>query len=1161
MALAAVSLDDKYTLERGRVFLTGTQALVRLPMMQRQRDQRAGLETAGFISGYRGSPVGGVDLALWRAQQFLARQEIVFWPGVNEDLAATAIWGTQQIGLFEGAKKDGVFAMWYGKAPGVMRSGDVFAHANAAGTAANGGVLAIAGDDHAPKSSTLSCQSEAHLRAAKVPILYPAGVQDFLDFGLLGWAMSRYTGLWVAFKVVSDTIESSASVSIDPDRVEIVTPTDFEMPEGGLNIRWPDPWFGLDDRIELHKLAAAKAFVRANALDRVVIDAPQARIGIVTAGKSYLDTRQALDDLGIDEGMASEIGIRLYKLAMTWPLEPEGLAEFAQGLDEILVIEEKHPIIEPQIKEILYARPEGSRPRVVGKADETGAPLLSSCRELSPAQISRAIARRIEPFHSSERMRERLAFLEAKEREIEALTPPIERTPYFCSGCPHNTSTRVPEGSRALAGIGCHFMAQWMNRNTDTYTHMGAEGVPWVGQAPFTETGHVFANLGDGTYYHSGSLAIRACVAAKVNITFKILYNDAVAMTGGQPADGPITVPSITHQMYAEGASKIVVVTDEPEKYGAAPDFAKGVVVHHRDRLDAVQRTLRETVGTSVLIYDQTCAAEKRRRRRRGTFPDPAKRMFINERVCEGCGDCSQASNCLSLVPIETEFGRKRAIDQSSCNKDYSCVKGFCPSFVTVLGGALRKRESESAAADFEIMATALPDPDLPGVDEPYGIMVAGVGGTGVVTIGALIGMAAHLEGKGCTVLDITGVAQKGGAVLSHVRVAEKGEDIHAVRVAAGEARLVLGCDIVVAAGKEALGKIREGHTRAIVNLQETPTAGFALDPDLRFPGQELRTILEQATGQGGTDFVEATKLATGLLGDAIASNLFMLGYAYQRGTVPVSAEAIMQAIELNGVAVAMNQRAFLWGRQAAHDPASVEAAAAPATGVPATRRLSETLDELIERRAEDLSGYQNAAYAGRYRALVNRVRAAEAERASGMTGLTDAVATYYHKLLAYKDEYEVARLYGDPEFLNRLRDQFEGDYKLKLNLAPPLIARRDPETGQLQKGTYGPWMLKAFNILAKLRFLRGTAFDIFGRTEERRNERQLIASYETVVEELIAGLSHDSHALAVGIASVPEHIRGFGHVKVRHIEAAKAREAELLEIWRSPAPRATAAE
>ena len=1159
MALAAVTLDDKYTQETGRVYLTGTQALIRLPIMQRQRDQAAGLETGCYISGYRGSPLGGLDQGLWSARRFLQNNRIHFQPGINEDLAATAIWGSQQVGLAGDATVDGVFGMWYGKGPGVDRCGDVFKHANAAGTAKYGGVLAVAGDDHACRSSTLAHQSEHEFIAAMMPMLNPAGVQDILDFGLYGWAMSRYSGCWVGFKTVAETVESSASVYVDPARTEIVIPEDFKMPPDGLNIRWPDwPPQEQELRLQKYKLYAAIAFARANKLDKIVIDSPNPRFGIVTTGKAYLDVMQAFDDLGIDEKHAAEIGIRVYKVGMSWPIERDGLRNFAEGLEEILVVEEKRAIIENQLKEHLYNWREDVRPRVIGKFDEKGEWILPSSDELTPARVARVIADRIGKFYTSERIVKRLGFLEQKERALEAKKPPINRIPYFCSGCPHNTSTRVPDGSRALAGIGCHFMALWMDRDTDTFTHMGGEGVPWVGQAPFVTSNHVFANLGDGTYQHSGLLAIRAAAASGVNITYKILYNDAVAMTGGQPVEGKITVWQITQQVAAEGVGRIAVVSDEPDKYPIGADFAAGTTFHHRDELDAVQKELREWSGISVLIYDQTCAAEKRRRRKRGTFPDPAKRIFINERVCEGCGDCSVKSNCLSVTPIETEYGRKRKIDQSSCNKDYSCLKGFCPSFVTVLGGNVKKRKAVGESAE-----TPLPVPTLPDIvdKDPYGIVVTGIGGTGVVTIGALLGMAAHIEGKGVTVLDQTGLAQKGGAVTSHIRIAESPEEIHAVRVAAGEANLILGCDLVVAASKDVLSKMQVGYTRAIVNAQETITGDFTHEPDLKVPGAEMIDLIRETVGNEATEIVDATRIATALMGDSIATNLFMLGFAWQQGTIPVSEEALMRAIELNRVAIDANKRAFRWGRRAAVDLNAVTDAAFPEPVVPGERALSQTLDETVARRVADLTDYQDAAYGKRYEDFVRRVQAAEMEKAPGMAGLADAVARYYYKLLAIKDEYEVARLYSEPAFLRRLHAEFEGDFKLEFNLAPPLFAERDEETGELKKQTYGPWMLKAFGVLAKLKGLRGTKLDVFGRTEERRRERELIAEYETIVEDLIAGLSHDNHALAVQIASLPEHIRGYGHVKERAIEEVKANEARLLELYRNPSATMSAAE
>ncbi len=1155
MALAAVTLDDKYTLDSGRIYLTGIQALVRLPMMQRQRDVAAGLNTAGFISGYRGSPLGGLDQNLWQAKRFLEKSHIRFQPGINEDLAATAVWGSQQTNLFPGAKYDGVFAMWYAKGPGVDRTGDVFKHANATGTSARGGVLVLAGDDHAAKSSTLPHQSEYGFIDASIPILNPSGVQDILDLGLYGWALSRFSGCWVAFKTIAETVDNSASVYVDPHRVEIRTPDDFTLPPDGLNIRWPDyNALEVERRLRLFKLPAVHAFARANRLDRVVLDSPRARLGIVATGKSYLDVRQALTELGIDDAHAAAIGLRLYKVALTWPLEPEGVRRFAAGLEEILIVEEKRPVVEEQVKDILYDLE--ARPRVIGKKDERGAPFLAITGELDPMQVARAIAQRIARFHSSPRIAERLAYLAAKERQLAGAKAPIDRIPYFCSGCPHNTSTRVPEGSRATAGIGCHYMAIWMDRETATYTQMGGEGVPWIGQAPFTETPHIFANLGDGTYFHSGILAIRAALAAGVTITYKILYNDAVAMTGGQPIEGHLSVPQITEQLAAEGVKRIVVVSDEPDKYPAGAGFAAGVDIFHRERLDEVQRNLRETPGVSVLIYDQTCAAEKRRRRKRGTFPNPAKRIFINELVCEGCGDCSRASNCLSVVPVETEFGRKRAIDQSSCNKDYSCVEGFCPSFVTVHGGAVRKHH---APKDHDEIPT-LPTPPSPSLAEPYNILVAGIGGTGVVTIGALLGMAAHLEGKGCSVLDMTGLAQKGGAVLSHIRIAKAPEDIHAARVTTGGAHLLLGCDIVVAAAPDGLARLREGTSRAVINQHETITGAFPRNPDIAFPRRQLAQQVSAAVGPGRADFVDATRLATALLGDSIATNLFMLGYAFQKGLIPVGADAIERAIELNGVAVDANRRAFRWGRWATIDAAAVERAAGPAAGD--ATPVARTLDEIVARRAGFLTQYQNAAYAERYERWVRRIAQRECERMPGESALAEAVARNLFKLMAYKDEYEVARLYTDGTFLKELDRQFEGDFTLEFHLAPPLLAERDPATGHLKKRRYGPWMMQAFSLLARLKFLRGTALDPFGRSEERRTERRLIAEYEALLEELLAELTPDNHRFAVALARIPEQIRGFGHVKAGNLAKARAEQEKLLEAFRAPpAPHAIAAE
>ncbi|AXO62336.1 indolepyruvate ferredoxin oxidoreductase family protein [Pseudomonas sp. phDV1] len=1131
MSLAEIRLDDKYRLATGHLYLTGTQALTRLPMLQKQRDVAFGLNTACFISGYRGSPLGGLDKSLWDAREYLKENHIHFQPGVNEELGATAVWGSQQANLFPGARYDGVFAMWYGKGPGVDRSGDVFKHGNSAGVSKHGGVLVLAGDDHGCKSSTIAHQSEHAFIAASIPVLNPANVQEVLDYGIIGWELSRYSGCWVALKTIAENVDSSAVVDVDPLRIQIKIPEDFQLPEDGVHIRWPDPPLAQEKRLNVYKIYAARAFALANNLNQVKLDSPNPRLGIITTGKSYLDVRQALDDLGLDEALCAKVGLRVLKVGMSWPLEPVSVHQFAEGLDEILVVEEKRSIIEDQLTGQLYNWPVGKRPRVVGEFDEQGVSLLPNLGELTPAMIARVIAKRLAPIYSSPTIEERLAFLDAKEKALAAPKHKTVRTPHFCSGCPHNSSTKVPEGSRALAGIGCHYMTQWMDRSTDTFTQMGGEGATWIGQAPFTDTPHVFQNLGDGTYFHSGHLALRAAVAAGVNITYKILYNDAVAMTGGQPIDGELRIDQLSQQVHAEGVKRIALVSDEPDKYPTRATFAPGVTFHHRRELDAVQRELREVKGVSVILYDQTCATEKRRRRKRGKMVDPAKRAFINPAVCEGCGDCSVKSNCLSVLPLETELGRKREIDQSACNKDFSCLEGFCPSFVTVHGGSLRKPEAVGLGALF----IALPEPKQPALSRPWNILLPGVGGSGVTTVGALLGMAAHIEGKGCTVLDQAGLAQKFGPVITHIRIAAQQSDIYAVRIAAGETDLLLGCDLVVSSSEEALAKLNDKIAHAVINSHEAATAEFTRNPDAQVPGAAMREAISEAVGEGKTRFVDATRLATRLLGDSIATNLFMLGYAYQQGLVPVSAEAINKAIELNGVAIELNQQAFLWGRRAAHDLAAVEKLAAPKV-VEAPH--CSTLEEIISDRVQRLTAYQNAAYAERYRELVERVRKVDTD---AQQRLSKAVARYYFKLLAYKDEYEVARLYSDSTFRKQLEAQFEGDYRLQFHLAPSWLSKPDAVTGEPRKCSFGPWMLKAFGVLARFKFLRGSVLDPFGHSAERRLERELIEEYEANVAYLLAELNAGNYRTAVALAEIPEQIRGYGHVKEAAL--AKARE------------------
>lgn len=1162
-ALRAVTLDDKYTVDRGRIYLSGVQMLARLPMLQKQRDREAGLDTGGYVSGYRGSPLGGLDLALWKARKHLDSHDVVFQPGLNEDLAATAVWGTQQVNLYDSATRDGVFGMWYGKGPGVDRSIDVLKHANAAGTSAHGGVLMVVGDDHAAKSSTVAHQSEHVLVACGIPVLYPADVQEIHDYGLHGWAMSRHAGLWVAMKCVTDVVESSASVEMDPQRLRIGTP-ETPVTEGGLGIRWPDGPLEQEARLVERKWYAALDYIRANKLNRVVVDAPQARFGIVAAGKAYLDLRQALVDLGLDDEACRDIGIRILKVGCVWPLHADDVREFAAGLEEILVVEEKRQVLEYAIKEQLYNWPGEQRPRVYGKFDERGMAggewasprgqwLLPARYELSPALVAKALARRLGEAGLPDQRRAaidaRIAVIEAKEREAARPRVTVERKPWFCSGCPHNTSTRVPEGSRALAGIGCHYMALWMDRRTETVAQMGGEGVSWLGQMHFTRDRHVFVNLGDGTYFHSGLLAIRAAIAANATLTYKILYNDAVAMTGGQPVDGTLTVPQIAQQVTSEGAVRVLVVSDEPEKYADRAGLPDAVTVHHRDEFDALQLALREVAGVSVMIYDQTCATEKRRRRKRGDYPDPPRRAFINPAVCEGCGDCSVASNCLSVEPLETPLGTKRRINQSSCNKDFSCVNGFCPSFVTAEGAQLRRPK---VAASLPGAAPAVPEPVLEPLDGVRGIVVPGVGGTGVVTVGALLGMAAHLENKGVKVLDITGLAQKGGAVLSHVQIAAHPDQIHATRVPMGEAALLIGCDAMVAASGDALSRVWRGRTRAVVNSASVPSAAFLSNPDWKFPGTATETDLRGAIGEA-CEFVDANALALRLFGDTIYANPLLLGYAWQKGWVPLGRAALLRAIELNGVAVEKNQQAFEAGRLAAHDPATVAAPVAPGTAGRALP-MPVSLDRLIDQRTDLLAAYQNRAYAARYRAAVDALRKAEAAvDPDGRLALTETVARNLAKLMAYKDEYEVARLHSAPAFLAELRSQFEGepgkDYQLHFHLAPPMLAAHDA-AGKPVKRRFGPWMMPVFAMLAGFKGLRGTLLDPFGKTAERRRERALVEDYFVLVRLFCETLSAERLETALALARLPEKIRGYGHVKERAMEQADERRTLLMEQY-----------
>jgi indolepyruvate ferredoxin oxidoreductase len=1132
---SAVALNDKYLQTEGQVFLSGMQALVRLPMLQRVHDAKFGLRTAGFVSGYRGSPVGGYDRELWRARDLLEASDIRFQPGLNEDLAATSCWGTQQLGLLPGARYDGVFALWYGKNPGLDRSTDAIKHATHWGTAPLGGVLAVVGDDQLAKSSAFGHQSEFGFVDCLMPVLAPSNVEEILSLGLAGWAMSRYCGSWVGFKIAGSTCETSATVTLPDATRAWRTPDDFAMPPEGVHIRWPDDANAIEARQKQVKLPAAQAFAFANGLDRVKLGArPGAKIGVIAPGRAYHDVRQALRELGLSEEAAERAGLRLYKPALVWPLEPRALRSFAEGLETVLVVEDKRPLVEDQVKTLLYDARLERPPRVIGKKDAEGKPLLPDTLEVDPLTIALALGPLLGIDVAT------LAAIEAKHARMRVAPPLDLRTPYFCSGCPHNTSTVVPDESLAIGGIGCHTLAMFMDRSTVTFTHMGGEGASWIGLAPFTDLPHVFQNIGDGTYQHSGSLGIRAAVAAGVTMTFKLLYNDAVAMTGGQKVEGGPTVPQITRQLAAEGVETIAVVTDEPTKYGALADFAPGVSVHHRDELDQVQRELRGVKGVSVLVYDQTCAAEKRRRRKRNAFPDPAKRVVINELVCEGCGDCGVQSNCLSIVPVETPFGRKRQIDQASCNKDYSCVKGFCPSFVTVEGGQLRREPAAGAAHSVE-------PPMLPSLqDRTHTVLIVGIGGTGIVTVGAILGMAARIEGKAASVNDVTGMAQKGGPVLAHVTFAAREEDLTAERIGIGDADALIAADTVVATMPDAFRRLGP-RTHAVVSSDETQTGSFPRNADARV---QMAALVKRLRERVGTlDTLPANRVAGAATGDPITAGLLLLGFAFQRGLIPLTAESIKAAVRLNNVQVTKNLSAFAWGRTLAAGKTTLESLGISDGG-------EETLAAMIAQRVAFLTSYQNARYAARYAALVERARAAEDGKAPGRDEFARAVARYAFKLMAYKDEYEVARLHSDRRFHEKIARQFEGDYKLAVHLAPPVLSQPDPVTGKIDKRRFGPWMFKAFPLLAKLKFLRGTAFDLFGRTAERRTERALIEEYFALVETLCSGLSGDNHHLAVQIASIPEKIRGYGHVKARHLNEAKKEEAALLALWHDPRVR-----
>ena len=1131
MSLRDVRLSDRFDVQQREVLLSGVQALVRLPLAQKERDRRAGWDTTGYVTGYRGSPLGAVDTNIRRAEREYTAEGIVFNPAINEDLGATAIWGTQQAALRGEGRHEGVFALWYGKGPGVDRSGDVFRHANFAGTAPRGGVVCALGDDHTAESSTTCHQSEMALVDAMMPILAPAGVQEVLDYGHAGWALSRYSGCWVGLKCLKDTVEATEVVDGDPHRCHFENPDGFPLPEGGLSIRLGDSPQAQEARMHGYKRFAAAAFARQNRLDARRFGDPGARFGVVAAGKSWLDVVHAFHLLGIDGERARLLGISAYKVGMVWPLEPEGMRKFASGLKHLVVVEEKRALLETEVKEVLYGR---AAPVVVGKRDRSGATLFSAAMALDPVGIAIGLARQLEDRGiADDAVRERRRSLDAAQARL--VEPIALRNPWFCAGCPHNSSTRVPEGSRAYAGIGCHYMVQWMDRSTEGFTQMGGEGANWVGEAPFSNRQHVFQNVGDGTFNHSGSMAVRAALASGVSMTFKVLFNDAVAMTGGQANDGGLTAARVAQICRAEGVDRIAVVSDDPDRLGKS-EFPAGCSFDHRRDLDRVQRELREVPGVSLLVYEQTCAAEKRRRRRRGTFPDPDRRLFINELVCEGCGDCGVASNCVAILPKETPFGRKREIDQSSCNKDYSCLDGFCPSFVSVIGGDPRA----TASAPARIELPSLPEPSLPPLERPWNLIVSGIGGTGVVTIGALLAMAAHLEGKGAGVMEMAGLAQKGGAVLVHCRIAGKPADIDAIRLAAGEADGVLAGDLVVAGSPAALSTLDPARSVAVCNSHAAPTGQFAADPDLYLPTQRL--IRQIRAHAAKTALLDATGIAERLLGDSVFANTVVLGAAWQGGIIPLSRRALLRAIEVNGVLVEANCRAFEIGRCAVAEPDAVTRLLGPERGT------DDGIADGLALREAFLLESRDAACARRFRELIGRASEAETRLAPGKQGLREAVMKGYFKLLAYKDEYEVARLHLETRA--QVRRRFGAGTRLKFHLAPPLLARPDG-SGRIRKWTFGEWIIPVFRLLAAMRRIRGTWLDPFSRTAERCMERRLIREYEALMEEILDQLAPENHAAAVSIAELPLSIRGFGHVKEKAVREAEEVRSALLDEFR----------
>ena len=1195
-------LDQKFTLERGRVLVTGVQALVRLPVDQHRADAARGLRTATFISGYQGSPLGTVDLTIERHLDLLTAHDVVWVPGVNEELAATAVWGSQEPLLGPLARHDGVVGMWYGKGPGVDRCGDVFKHANFKGTAPNGGVLVLAGDDPMAKSSTLPTQVEPAFYDAQIPVLYPGTMQEVIDLGLHGIALSRYSGLWTAFKIVTTVADGFGVAEVAPDRI---LPVDPELEIDG------EPWRhvqrpGLVTPLSLEqekdivygRLEAATAYAAANGLNEIGGAAGAARLGIVAAGRTFTELRQALDDLGLDDQALRHFGIRLLRLGMVWPVEPEIVRRFAAGLDEILVLDEKRAFIELFVRDILYGR--AGAPRVVGKTDERGRRLVPADGELSADRIAAVVADRLrsgvlggDVGALPVAVEARLALIEAAARAGEAV---LARTPYWCSGCPHNRSTAAPDGSFVGAGVGCHAMALWIDDRAQIVHQMGGEGATWIGRAPFTERPHIFQNVGDGTFFHSASLAVRAAVAAGVDITYKILYNGAVAMTGGQDVAGSIGVAELTQAMAAEGVSRIIVCSDDPDRHTSGAALAEGADVWGRDRLDEAQIALRDTPGVTVLIYDQQCAAEKRRERKRGLRPTPTKRIFINEAVCEGCGDCGAKSHCLSVQPVDTELGTKTRIHQSSCNFDYTCIEGDCPSFIRVKTRPDPARSSATVAAGAGRAAQSAPPAEIAEPERPvpgpdgFAVFMAGVGGTGVVTVSQVLATAALLDGLGVIGLDQTGLSQKGGPVVSHLRFFD-GEASGANLIGAGGTDCYLGMDLLVAADPKNLAKADRDRTLAVVSTSKLPTGDMVAHTEETYPDTDrLLATIDSATRAGDGVRLDADRMADALLGTAMPANVLVLGAAYQAGGIPVSAASIERAIELNGVAVAANIAAFRWGRLYRRDGidglvslagvAGVASVAAPAPTEPAApglgldsvgtrakaaaRALVENsglaavpgdraaaLAETVERRAADLVDYQSRVLASAYVDFVDAASAREREVMGDRTELAESVARYLYKLTAYKDEYEVARLHLRPGMDDAMRDAV-GDFAgYRVLLHPPVLRA----LGLKRKISLGPFQRPALAVLKGLRRLRGTPFDVFGYAGVRRTERELIAEYRSLMETELDALTPDTYGRALQLAQLPDIIRGYEDVKLANVERFR----EQVRAIRSPGTRPVA--